>query len=298
MNSMVTEEELTKYLAECPLCKSNHGFSISGFLFKKDFQCKSCGAKWRWENSDKVLLREYSENGAGDFLLEVQRPASFWSNLDLEHINWERVPKPESTILHSLVLRKGEGILAGWNGVFRSGELRSTESMPQKGNLVLTTSRLLWLEEKRSGLLKTKTSYHLVYSLMLEDLHQILLSTREYWHDEENVEMTDGQDKKYFYRLTRMQEYPSCKPFIMKAIEERRKEIESERRKERVQLVLDFSSLRDHMEKGGLVMQAFRCPHCSAPVEFPEKGKTTKCAHCGTKIFARDIFEKIKDLIG
>lgn len=66
----------------------------------------------------------------------------------------------------------------------------------------------------------------------------------------------------------------------------------------RIIIECDFSSLKDYMTRGGLVMQTFRCPNCSAPVEFPEKGKTTKCAHCGTKIYARDLFEKIKELIG
>lgn len=133
---------------------------------------------------------------------------------------------------------------------------------------------------------------------MLEDLLQILCSPAPGYLDSERVEIIDNQGEKYFYELNRMQEYPSCKPLVMKAIEERRKEIESQRRKERVQVVLNFSSLKDYMQKGGLMMQTFRCSHCSAPVEFPEKGKTTKCDHCGTRIYARDIFEKIKELIG
>lgn len=291
---MVDEEELGEYLTKCPLCKSNFGFKISGFPFKNYVECKSCEAKWKWQDSDRVLLKEYSRDGTGDFLLKVERPAVFWKNLDLEHVDWERVPKPESAILHSLVLGKGEEILAGWNG--------NSSVAPFLGCLVLTTHRLLWLERKEvvEGLLRRKSriSYHLVYSLSLEDFVQVLSSPSSTLSDNEDVEITDNQGKKYSYRLDRMQGYPSCKPLVIDAIEERRKKIESEKRKERVQLVLDFSSLKDYMEKGGLVMQTFRCPHCNAPVEFPEKGKTTKCAHCGSRIFARDIFEKIKELIG
>lgn len=291
---MVKEEELATYLTKCPLCKSNAGFKISGFPFRRNVECKSCGAKWKWQHSDRVLLEEYSKDGTGDFLLKVERSASFWSNLNLEDIDWERVPIPHRTILHSLVLEKGEEVLAGWEG--------SSDVQPSSGVLVLTTQRLMWLGRREvvEGLLrrKSRVSYHLVYSLLLEDLVQILSSPSSVFPNSEVVEITDNQSKKYSYGLGRMQEYPSCKPLIMKGIEERRKEIESEKRKERVQVVLDFSSLKDYMEKGGLIMQTFKCPNCSAPVEFPENGKTTKCAHCGTKIYARDIFEKIKELIG
>jgi len=287
---MVNEEELAEYLAECPLCKSNAGFKISGFPFKKDVECKSCGAKWRWENTDKVQLKKYSKDGTGDFLLEVERPVSFWSNLNLEHIDWGKAQKPRTPILQSLILERGEEILAGWNGV-------SLAVGGWTGSLVLTTQRLMWLDKKEEGILNKKISYDLSYILRLENLLQIVSSSEPYWYDREKVEIKDSENR-YSYKLERMQEYPSCRPLIMKAIEERKKEIESEKRKERVQLVLDFSSLKDYMEKGGLVMQTFRCPNCSAPVEFPEKGKTAKCDHCGSKIYARDIFEKIKELIG
>jgi hypothetical protein len=45
-------------------------------------------------------------------------------------------------------------------------------------------------------------------------------------------------------------------------------------------VVLDFSSLKEYMEKGGLVLQK------------------TKCEYCGSTIYAQDIFEKVKSLIG
>jgi len=209
---------------------------------------------------------------------------------ELEHIDWERVPKPDSTITRSLVLGEKEKILASWDG----------DDGAQFGSLVLTSQRLLWLkkEEIVKGLLRVKrrTDYLLVHSLLLENLLQILSHPSDAYS--ETVEITDNHSRKYSFTLGRMQCCPSCKPLINQAIEERRKHIESEKRKERIQVILDFSSLKNYMEKGGLAMQTFRCPHCSAPVEFPEKGKTTKCAHCGSKIYARDIFEKIKELIG
>lgn len=288
---MVNEEELGEYLTKCPLCKSNVGFKISGFPFKNNIECKSCEAKWKWKDPERVLLERYSIDGVGDFLLEVERPASFWSNVNIEHVDWKEIPKLSSPISQSLVLGKGEAILAGWNGIY---------DLSQFGSLVLTTQRLLWLDKELvvKGILRVerRTIYHLVHSLLLESLLQVLSSPFSAYS--ETVEIIERDGKKYSFRLDRMQDYPSCKPLIMQAIGERREKIESEKRRERVQLVLDFSSLKNYMEKGGLVMQTFRCPNCSAPVEFPEKGKTAKCDHCGSKIYARDIFEKIKELIG
>jgi hypothetical protein len=65
----------------------------------------------------------------------------------------------------------------------------------------------------------------------------------------------------------------------------------------RVQVVLDFSSLKDVMAKGGIVMTAYKCPVCNGKLEIPEVGKVLICSYCGTPIKPVDIFEKIKDLI-
>ncbi|MGA3192605.1 MAG: hypothetical protein ABSD73_08875 [Candidatus Bathyarchaeia archaeon] len=66
--------------------------------------------------------------------------------------------------------------------------------------------------------------------------------------------------------------------------------------KEKKSIVLDFSSLRSLMEKGGMVLTTLRCPHCNGPVNMPSEGNETGCDHCGTKIYAQDIFKKIKEL--
>ncbi len=84
---------------------------------------------------------------------------------------------------------------------------------------------------------------------------------------------------------------------INSASEARLATIEGERRREHVQVVLDFGSLREYMVKGGLVLQTMKCPECGASVRLPESGNQTKCDHCGNKILASDIFEKIRDLI-
>ena len=67
--------------------------------------------------------------------------------------------------------------------------------------------------------------------------------------------------------------------------------------KECIQIVLDFSSLKDEMSKGGLVMTTYKCPNCSGMIDIPEAGKVLVCKYCSTPIKPVDIFEKIKTLI-
>lgn len=64
-----------------------------------------------------------------------------------------------------------------------------------------------------------------------------------------------------------------------------------------LQVTLDFSSLKDVISKGGLVMTTYKCPNCNAMVDIPETGKVLMCKHCGTPIKPVDIFEKIKSII-
>ncbi len=65
-----------------------------------------------------------------------------------------------------------------------------------------------------------------------------------------------------------------------------------------MQLVLDFSSLKEQMAKGGLVVQTIKCPTCGASVDLPSNGNTTKCQYCQSTIYAADLFEKLKVMLG
>lgn len=60
---------------------------------------------------------------------------------------------------------------------------------------------------------------------------------------------------------------------------------------------IDFSSIKDYLKNGGVVMQTFKCPGCGASLEFPDKEDSTICRYCGNKIKAVDLFEKIKSLL-
>jgi len=87
-------------------------------------------------------------------------------------------------------------------------------------------------------------------------------------------------------------------PILDKIVKKGLIEIESEKKKEKVQYVLDFSFLKAKMEQGGVVLQAIKCPSCGAGISLPAKGKAFKCQYCGSMIHAEDVFEKMKGLIG
>jgi hypothetical protein len=72
---------------------------------------------------------------------------------------------------------------------------------------------------------------------------------------------------------------------------------EMDKEKANEQIILDFSSLKDVMAKGGLVMTTYKCPNCNGMVNIPEAGKVLMCQYCGTPIKPVDIFEKIKSLM-
>ena len=74
-------------------------------------------------------------------------------------------------------------------------------------------------------------------------------------------------------------------------------EMDKKKEKANIQINLDFSSLKDVMTKGGLVMTTYKCPNCNGMVDIPEAGQVLVCKYCGTSIKPVDIFEKIKSLI-
>jgi len=76
---------------------------------------------------------------------------------------------------------------------------------------------------------------------------------------------------------------------------ERLKKLERARKKSIV--VVDFSSIRDYLARGGVVLYTVKCPNCGAPLELPERGKKTKCKHCGATVYAEDVFRKLSELL-
>ena len=104
--------------------------------------------------------------------------------------------------------------------------------------------------------------------------------------------------RKFNFDLDEMKYYlaQKCSSYISKE-EYEEKCLRGEMEKERVQIVLDFSSLKDVMAKGGIVMPTYNCPKCNAMVDIPEAGKIMFCKYCGTPIKPVDIFDRIKSLL-
>jgi hypothetical protein len=68
---------------------------------------------------------------------------------------------------------------------------------------------------------------------------------------------------------------------------------EINKEKHSVQVILDFSSLRDVMKKMCMTMTKFECPDCKGVVKIPEAGNIIICQHCRTPIRPNEIFKKI-----
>jgi LSD1 subclass zinc finger protein len=79
---------------------------------------------------------------------------------------------------------------------------------------------------------------------------------------------------------------------------QRRAALESQKKQDRVHVMLDFSFLKQYMEKGGMVIQTFKCSNCGAPIQIPETGNSVNCTHCQTPQHVDDIFKKIQQIIG
>jgi DNA-directed RNA polymerase subunit RPC12/RpoP len=72
--------------------------------------------------------------------------------------------------------------------------------------------------------------------------------------------------------------------------------VEELRRRERP-VIVDFSALRGILERGGISTFVPKCPNCGAPIQLPESGESVKCPYCGATIYAKDVLERLKELI-
>ena len=303
----------------CPICGSTTSYELSGIL-SRYARCNVCMSKWRIGIENKristLILYELPKNGSGLYkivsknaplftVLRTPLPIEFWKNLKLdERIDWEFLSKDvSSSVSESVIKEKGEQILHQWNGIriipavkVVSGNSVKTK-IEQSGSLLLTTRRLIWLEMRSTGFWKVTTSFHVVYEIPLEHISGISGETGniDNWGSLTKVSVADTSKESMFALGHAFLEL--FKPMVENAIEMRRKEIETEKKKERLHVMLDFSFLKAHMEKGGLIMQVLKCPECGATIDFPKSGTQTKCSYCGKTIYAQDIFEKIKNLL-
>lgn len=198
----------------------------------------------------------------------------------------------------SLILEEGETIIQNWKGdhetvekvVERGSFGRKKIAKAKKrvrGFLVTTNQKLAFLEEH--GVFGK--SYHQTLSIPLEKIQGISQGGTI----SKFISITDDQGTYVFHLRAQFDTFRNA---MMETIKQRKQELEAEKKRERVHILLDFSFLRSYMEKGGLKVQTLKCPNCGAPVKLPESGNQTECEHCGSTIYAQDIFEKVKALIG
>lgn len=203
--------------------------------------------------------------------------------------------------MSSLILEPGESIVRSWEGDFetetkvaiKAGFRTRTRDIKDRegGVLVLTNQRLIWFEAK--GIFGK--SYHTSLTIPLESVRGTSFggSIRKF------VTIADNNESYLFHLLgIGDKEFPIFRQMVTFQMSQRKAALESQRKQERVHVMLDFSFLRQYMEKGGMVVQTFKCSNCGAPIQIPQNGNTVNCTHCQTPQHVDDIFEKIKGLIG
>ena len=159
------------------------------------------------------------------------------------------------------------------------------------GFLVLTSRKVVFMEER--GVFKK--SYHLDLGLALESIEGISMGGLLMKYV--SIGATTGESKFHLEGIDD-KTFESFKGTMTSHIESRKQEIEKQRAVESVEVMIDFSALRDYMSKGGLSTQAIKCPECKAPLNMPENGSLVKCSYCGSTVYASDIMDKVKQLIG
>lgn len=323
-----TKELMTKYFPKCPLCESEPNYSISNSIHI--VQCNVCKAKFVSEDFKDInkdltglALFAFPTGGFDSFLgrarssvfswinevniLKKECPISTWINLEtkpgmnkeermrykLKQIE-EAKPKQiqdEQNQAHilpievtkSILLENNESLLTWINNCYYKVRPQSTEAeLGYSGFLIITNQRLLFAC-KMSG----AKDYGIPCVINLEDIASVSPG-----QDSIVILEKTGQDKSFV-----REQIQSLIPVINTAISERKSVLQTLKEKERIHVVVDFSSLKDIMAKGGIIMSTSNCPKCNAMLDIPESGKILFCKFCGAQIKPVDIFEKIKSLI-
>ncbi len=157
-------------------------------------------------------------------------------------------------------------------------------SLGHKGFLVVTNQRILFTC-KLGFFSKT---YGITYGINLEDIMSV--SAGKFGFNDKLVILDKNSQHRDFIQPT----IQSFIPKINSAISKRKEQLQSQKEKERVHIMLDFSALKETMANGGIIMTTYKCPQCNASVEIPESGKVLFCQYCNTPIKPIDIFERIK----
>jgi hypothetical protein len=207
----------------------------------------------------------------------------------------------------ALVLRPSERVvrtLCGGTHVERDGNGQPL-NLNVWGYLVITSHRVMFIMP--SGAIRK--SYSVVIEVMLESVRGITFNNGLF-----TKRLVIGHTQKGDSCALKIDDLKNLRGDSNKAGEcadpqsiqkllntlgqQRLHEIEQEKQRARIQYVLDFSFLKAEMERGGVVVQTIRCPSCGAGISLPSTGTSARCPYCGNMVYAHDVFEKMKGLIG
>ncbi len=183
-------------------------------------------------------------------------------------------------------LEKGEQVIASLEGEYERLVSRRTPSEPNRVGYMVFTDRRIFFVEKRGFFTET---YAVVLDIRYEDIIGMSTGGTLLKH----LSITDKTDEEHRFHLY-VGTPTELIPYIKQFIDARREEIE----KGQIQIIADFSFLKSVMEKGGVILQTISCPFCGASVSIPETGKVFKCDYCNKEIYAVDVFQEIKELVG
>ena len=232
--------------------------------------------------------------------------------------NFLLVIKPQSKssdAWHSiLALEDDETLIDTWYGEERDVGSSTTGRVqvgPKHGEglFVLTNQKLIWLYRMFSY---GEDQYTVAHRIPLEKVTDISHGFDPISYiaitDDEGLQVLSLFSKHSsnpgFSGLLQHRKYVTEDEFVafqetvMKYRAERKSAILELQRKERVQILLDFSFLKDYMEKGGIMVQKITCANCGGSMPLPETGNTVECPYCKTTHRVEDIFERVKQLIG
>ena len=304
-------------LPRCPICKGGYGYQVSGGSLDH-FQCVSCQAKWDTEPLSNgflgatTLVQPSAYDLRGIEMVGILCHPVFFKNFDASYGDFLSKSRRDMTMrLGSMVsLEMGEELTWSWPGISWVrvaapiqpilGQITAFSYEQHNGQLFLTNERLIWLQDGMFNFeipLEDLTSFvpTMTYQGSNETCIVVRSSRRNIdawiklwlWFTQTmNIEV--ATDNRAFARVQSM---------ILGQQRKKRERIQKEKQREHVQVILDFSSIRETLSKGGIVMSTFTCPQCSGALELPETGKQTTCKYCGVSIKPVDIFDKIKSIV-
>jgi hypothetical protein len=300
----------------CPVCRGGNGFQVYGGSLDH-FQCNSCQAKWDTEPLPNGVLgaTTLAQPSGYDFrgieIVGIRCQPLFFKNFDASYGDYLKKCRSDMAVkLGSVVsLEIGEELIWSWPGVSWIrvpapiqpvlGQTSAYTTEQHSGQLFLTNERLIWVQD---GIFNFEIPLEDLTSFVPASTYQgssesclVVKSRRNIeawlklwlWFGQKgNVEV--ARDNRAFAKVQSM---------IFGQQRKKRERIQREKQREHVQVVLDFSSIRDTLSKGGIVMSSFKCPQCGGALDLPETGKQTTCKYCGASIKPIDIFDKIKSIV-